>query len=106
MEKEVIETRTSKIWLGEDGIVRNIIVPQAEVTLNDAKEYIDIQLKITRNKRSPTFIDLRKIKSADRKARNHYSSNESKAINSAIGMLIDSSISRVIGYLFIGINNP
>ena len=106
MEKKVMETRTNRVWLREDGIVHAVCKPQAVITLDDAKENIDAAAKVTVEKKSPLFIDLRPIKSVTREARTIYSSNESKATTTAFGFLIDSPVSRVIGNLFIGINKP
>ena len=75
-EKHVIETRWARIWMGEDGILRQIILPGAEVALRDAKENIEVFNRICRGRRSPVFVDGRNIRSATREARQYYSREE------------------------------
>ena len=66
MENEKIVTRVNTVSLGEDGIVRIIHVPGAEVTLEDAEETMVAYLKINEGKRHPLFVDTKLIKSLAR----------------------------------------
>jgi len=106
MEKEVFETRTAKIWLGEDGILYAKILPKSEITLEDIKEQFKIASKLGNNKRVPFLIDSRGVKFIEREARK-FIQEESKKIVTKLAILIGSYISRLIGNFFLGINkNP
>lgn len=101
---EVIETLTEKIWLGEDGIMRYLALPVKEHTLKDAKENSQAGLKLSDKKCLPTIIDIREIKFISRDARIYYAGVENSIVVSACAMLIDNSLSKVIGNFFIGLN--
>jgi len=98
--------RVAKLWLGEDGIVRIIHVPGAEVTLEDAQETMAAYLKIKKGKRRPLFVDTRKMKSIFREARKYYAGAEAIKVASAAALIVDTPVSRVLGNFFLGLSNP
>ena len=106
MEREEIVTRVSKVWVGEDGIARVIHVPGAEPTLEDAKETMAAYLKVSKGKRLPLFVDTKKMKSMSREVRLYYSSDEAARVASAVAIIIETPVSRVLGNFFLGLNNP
>jgi len=106
MEKEVIETRTAKIWFGEHGIIRYTILPKAEVTLDDTREYVRIQSKLTKTKKILNLTDIRKVKSIEREAREFLMGEEAVKITRACALIVGSSVSRVIGNFMLGLNKP
>jgi hypothetical protein len=106
MENEVVVTRSAKIWLGEDGIVRSI-EPRAEaVTLAYTKEIFSAILKVSKGKKRPFLADIRKIKSVDRESREYFASEEVSNAVSAIALLVSSPVSKVIGNFYMRLNNP
>ena len=104
MAIEVIETRSQRIWMGEDGIMRFVALPVPEHTLDDAKENVEIAAKICKGKKVPGLVDIREVKSVSREARMHYAGDENAKVLSAVAILVDSPISRIIGNFFIGLN--
>ena len=104
MEKEEIVTRTGKIWLGEDGILRFIYSPGTEVTLTDTKENVAVASKIIKGKRRPALTDFRGLKSMTREARVYYSGEEVAKYVNAGAVVIGSPVSRIIGNFFMGLN--
>ena len=104
MEKEEIVTRTGKIWLGEDGILRFIYSPGTEVTLTDTKENVAVASKIIKGKRLPALTDFRGLKSMTREARVYYSGEEVAKYVNAGAVVIGSPVSRIIGNFFMGLN--
>jgi len=106
MENEVVVTRTGKFWLGEDGIMRGIILPTDEHNLADANENGEAVAKFSEKKRCPLLIDMVRCKSVTGKARAHYARDEAGEEVSAIALLIGSPVSRIIGNFFLGINKP
>ena len=107
-EHKITETRTAKIWLEEDGIVRNIVLPGAAETLDDVKENVSIhaRLRPMSGKRVPVLVDLRTAKSLDREARNYLASEQSAKVVSAAALLISSPLSKFLGNLFLGLGKP
>ncbi len=93
-------------WMGEDGIARTKVKPGSEVKLEHAQEnsivvnsfYVDVKF--------PLLIDARGIKSMTREARNFFTTNGRKTNTLAFAIIIDSSVSKVVGNFFLGISKP
>lgn len=102
--REVV--RVAGLWLGEDGIVRIIHVPGAEVTLEDAKETMLAYLQIRQEKRRPLFVDTRTMKSLAREARQYYAGEEAVKVASAVAIIVGTPVSRVLGNFYLGLSNP
>ena len=106
MSNEEIVTRTGRTWMGEDGIIRGVHLPDTEETLEDAKENMAATAKIGAGKRCPILVDLRRVKSIDRQAREYYGRGDQAEVVRAVALLIDSPLSRAIGNFILGINKP
>ena len=106
MENEVVVTRTAKVWLEEDGIIRGIISSTDEHNLTDAKENSEVVMKVVKGKAHPFLTDIRKCKSITREARMHYAGGETGEKLSACALLIGSPVSRIIGNFFLSLNKP
>jgi len=102
----VIQTRTCKVWLGEDGIVHVVVSPVSDRSLPDAVEDFQAITKVSLGKRRPVFADLREIKSTSKESRSYYSGDEITNNITAAALLISSPFSRLIGSFFLGINKP
>lgn len=98
--------RVAKLWLGEDGIVRIIHVPGAEVTLEDAKETMAAYLRLNKGKRLPLFIDTKTMKSMSRETRKYYAGKEAAKVASAAAIIVGTPVSRVLGNFYLGLSNP
>jgi len=105
IDTEVFETRTGKTWLREDGILMVVVKHQAEIELEDAKSDIELGKKLTKGKIVGLCINMRQMRSIDREARSYYSSSGDNNTK-AIGLIVDSFLSRVIANFFVGINKP
>ena len=99
-------SRLAKIWVGEDGIVRIIWVPGAEVTLEDAREIMDAYHKLRKGRRLPLFIDTRTMKSFARGARHLFAGEEAAGCASAAAIIVDTPVSKVLGNFYLGLSNP
>ena len=96
-----VPSRVSKIWLGEDGIIHIVILPNAELSQADAKANVVAVDQISQGKKQPLLVDIRQAKAMDREVRREFAS----ATNvTATALLIASPVSRVIGNFFIGLN--
>ena len=106
MENEEIVTQTGKFRLGEDGIIRGVIVSTEEHNLTHAKENSEVVMRVSNGKKYPLFIDISRCKSITRDARTHYARKQVGEGVSAIALLIDSPVSKVIGNMFLGFSKP
>jgi hypothetical protein len=106
MKEKVSETKGAKLWLGEDGIFRSRTNSESEITVELAREHLEIHTKLTRGKKTPVLTDIREIKSITRAARVHLSGEEADKVHSALAILTGSQVSKVIGNFFLGLNRP
>lgn len=106
MAEVEITTRTSRIRLGEDGIVRVVVLPDAEQTLEDAKEQVAAVQKVAQGKKRPVLVDARDGRFMDRAARVYYASDEAARFRSASALLVGSAVTRVMASFFLGLNKP
>ncbi len=106
MTSEKITTRVNTLCLEEDGIVRIIHFPGAELTLEDARDSMSAYLKLNLGKRRPLFVDIRNLKSFNREARQYYAGDEAANSASACALVVSSPVSRVLANFYLGISNP
>ena len=97
-------TRTGKIWLNTDGILQIETFPGVEDTMEDARENVAACAKCAAGQRRPILIDMRNIKAQSREVRAYYTGPETKNLLVAIGILVESPMSRMIGNFFLGFN--
>ena len=105
LNSEVVETRTTKFWLRDDGIVHAVDNGKFQVTLADAKENVAAALKVANGRRLPILIDITSVRSVTREARLYYR-DEAGVHTTAAALLIGSTISRVIANFVIGLDRP
>lgn len=103
-EQDVIETRTARIWLGEDGILRSIVKKGVDVTLTDAKDVLAAGVRIAGGRRVPVLVVASGVRSVNREARNHFGGEAAANLMLAQALRVDSPVSRVIGNFFLGLN--
>ena len=107
MPIKVIETRTTNIWLDDEGILRiETKTGISKQTLSDAMENMDALEKLRQGKKSPVFVDIRNALSTDAEGRRYYSESELAGNFSAGAFIIESPLSRVIGSLYLGVSKP
>jgi hypothetical protein len=99
-----IMTRASKVWLGDDGIVRKQFLANADETEADAKEAWEAIEKVSLGKKRPLLVDLTGLHSMDADARAYYASGQAATIVSAGAGLTRSAMGKVIGNFFLGFN--
>ncbi len=93
-------------WMGEDGIARTSVKPNMDITLAHAKENTVVVTSFFKGSKFPILIDARPIRSMSREARHHFSAQGRDTKTNAFGIIIGSSISRVLGNFYLGINKP
>lgn len=101
----MIEARTFRTWLGEDGIVRVVVAPNAEQTLADAQEAVAASARVALGRRL-LLIDMRAMKSLERAARDYYAGEQPARSFTAVALLVYSPVSRVIANFFMGLSRP
>ena len=93
-------------WMGDDGIARTKVKPQAEVTLKESMENSKTVNSLSGEKKFPLLIDSRNIKSISKEARDYFSIQNRDTNVTSFAIIIDSPLSRIIGNFFMGLNKP
>lgn len=93
-------------WMGEDGIARTKVKKGSEVKLEHARENSVVVNSFYIDRKFPLLIDGRGIKSMEREARAFFTANGRRTNTLAFAIIIDSSVSKVVGNFFLGINKP
>jgi hypothetical protein len=107
MEYKTIVCNGNKIWLGEDGILRSIVMEDRKGEIfPKTRESIRGIKELTEGKKRPILADLRTMKTFDRKNHNcSLFSFDDQAV-SAMAMIITSPQSRKMGTFFLGPKRP
>jgi hypothetical protein len=100
-----VNTGTSDIWLGDDGIIRQVLHNGVDETIDDAKDAIKTMLDLSCGIKRVIFVYIRGLKSITRDARKFLSEESSKHFNAA-AMLVDSPVTRTIGNFVMKITPP
>ncbi len=100
---------TSRVFntrLTERGYIISRVEPSAEIGLNEAIENTKLVREISGDDIYPILVDIRKIRSISKEARDHFAMRDRPPGVSAIAMLVSSPLSRIIGNFFLGLNKP
>jgi hypothetical protein len=100
----VIETRTAKVWLDEEGIVRLVSMGKIIEGLEASQENWDAVNQVSEGKIRPLFADIRNTKPIDAESRKFYSRLQVRELISAVALVVASPLSRVVGSMFLGLN--
>jgi hypothetical protein len=101
-----VELDQATIWIGEDGIARYVASPDAEITQGDAEETHEAVQDLYGGDSYPLLVDIRGVKSASREARKFFAGTHSSKTTRAVGLLVASPVSRMIGTFFIRLSKP
>ena len=106
MKNRKFKTQKAIVFMDEHDIIHVNYPDKIGVTLEDAKEEVALCSKIRDGEKVLSIVDLSKIKFVDKEARNYYASKELTKIYSAVVLIVNSPVSRVIGNFFLGLNKP
>jgi hypothetical protein len=99
-----LETDSRVLVLDKQGILRSSYKRAADNTLVEAKKVVRSLSILGGGKRRPLLVDYRGMRSMDRDARAYFAGPSAAAVVSATAILVDSSLEKAIGNLFI--NKP
>ena len=105
METEKINTTEAALWI-DDGIYCIAHKDGKKGTLETAKEELKIHRELGGGKKMPLFADMRGMKGSNPEARDYGNSEVVKSTYSAVGILIGSAFTLLIGSMFMKINKP
>src|SRR6185369_10459951 len=103
----MVETRTARIGLDEQGVLIVRINNDARQSLADAEENLAAAVAETRGRRRPILIDIRKSRPLDASALHHYSGRTLVDRFSALALLVEASpFGRMIGNIYLRVARP
>lgn len=88
------------------GFILSRVAPLAEINLEHARENTQTVRTLSGDQVYPILVDIRKIRSISKEARDHFAMRDRKPGVLAIAMLVSSPLSRIIGNFFLGLNQP
>ena len=106
MQERVKESEVFLTRMGKDGICRTEVKQDAEVRLPHAIWNSEAITRLSNGGMIPLLVDLRKIKSVSKEARDHFSMRGRKSQVNAIAMLIKSPVSKIVGNFYIQFSKP
>lgn len=98
------ELRAFTTWINDNDICYTVVKPNAVIELKDALENSAAVKTISKDRIYPMLVNLKEIKSISKEARDHFSMQNRTPGITAIGLLIKSPASRIIGNFFLGMN--
>jgi len=101
----VIETPTGRAFLDEHEVVRFVCDHGAVIDESAAVVNTDAIVAIAAGGTYPLVVDIRSVERIDAAAR-RYHATVSGLHFTAVALLVDSPLSRVIGNFFLGLNRP
>lgn len=104
--ERAIESRSSFLWLDDDGILVFINKPVPVHDLQGALENLEFSKKISLGKPRPLLVDMTATKSMTREAREEYAKAGVDSIVTAIGLVTRSAMSRIVANFFLSFNQP
>lgn len=93
------------VWLNEDGIVITIGKLESQDT-ETARENMVYTKRVTGGKPRPLLVDMTKVRSMSKGAREEYVQQQGDAIITAVALLTRSGVSNMIANIFISLNKP
>jgi hypothetical protein len=103
-ENRVVTHPKFRMWVRPDGIVQVVWVPQTTALLEDATAALEAVAQITGGRRSPLMVDMRDTGPQDRATRAAWTGRND--LSSAVGLIVGTPLSRMVGNLFIRMNKP
>ena len=105
MKEKYVENKYAEMWF-EDGLVYTVFKRDTVITAQAAETIIEDRKKISNEKVSPIFIDLRNMVSTENAARSYMASKKAQQYLSAGALLINNEIHRLLMNLWLKIDKP
>lgn len=103
-----LETDKGRFWYDDRGFVQCEVLPDTDQSyeLDDAKAFLAAIARVSGGARTPILADMRGVTSVSRPARLHLSSSAAAAVVTAVALVVESRVSKIIGNFFVTVNAP
>ena len=106
MTRREVTTRVMRTWLGEDGILRTVILPGYEIDAKAAEEIWKVHQEILGSRALYSFVDARRLSFASCEARAVVRRRQRQRDIRALAVVVGSPVSRLIGSFFLKLDKP
>ncbi|MFZ6009124.1 MAG: hypothetical protein ACOYXT_02155 [Bacteroidota bacterium] len=104
MKEHYFENDFAEFWV-ENGILFFVYKQGVTLDVEAAKRIVADRVKAQKNVSYPVFCDMRGIKDIDKNARD-YLAKEGSQLVKAVGVLIESPVTKIMGNFYLKINQP
>ena len=94
MVSDIVNVRIGKLWLDDDNIIRYVVNPGMDESLDDVIEVVKAFDEIRKDKIYPFLGDIRGAKSISREARQYVAKS---IVSSASAIIVGSPVSQMLG---------
>ena len=105
MVENAINTRCSKLWLDDGGILHEYFSPKTDFTIQDAEQSMAVGLELSEGADFSWLVDMTGMKSITKEAREYFGEVENSQMK-AVGLVTNSPVSKVFGNFFLRFNKP
>lgn len=106
MRKDYFENEYIELWI-EEGIMHEKFKPEVtKINLQIAKQIVKDRLKFSNEVTMPFFIDLNKVITADKEAREYFAGEESLRFLNASAFYVQNPMALIVTKLFLAFNKP
>ncbi len=105
MVENAINTRCSKLWLDDGGILHEQFAPKTDLTIQDAKQSMAVGLELSEGADFAWLVDITNLKSITKEAREYFGEVENSHLK-ATGLVTNAPVSKVFGNFFLRFNKP
>lgn len=100
----VIVTRSARVWLGDDGVVHLRPLANREQDLEDAMENVAAVGRACAGEPKPLIVHFEEAAPQTAECRAYYTSEAATRAVSAVAIVTNSMLGRIIGNLMIGMS--
>jgi hypothetical protein len=104
MREQYFENEFAEFWV-EEGILYFIYKQGTVLNLAAAKKIVADRIMLQNGRPYPVFCDMRGIKDSDKAARD-YLAKEGSTLVKAVGVLIESPVTKIMVNFYLSINQP
>lgn len=99
LENQVIKTDFVSMWIEQEVVVVHFLAKK--ITADEAKQVINLRLKLIGDKSYPVLVDGRIVGSLDKESRNSFAGSDALKGVKAGAILIDSTFNKFLGNFFL-----
>jgi hypothetical protein len=103
---EIFHTRTARIYMGADGIVRMKLLRDVQIMWQDAVENLAAIERLCGDQKRPCLGDIRAVGSADMHSRQYVTDPKHARYLAVMAILADSPFTQTLVNMILRVNRP